>query len=110
MNGLDGAVDAGSDGIQMAVDLRVVGTFVTEGVDIPHHAKGHQPQHDGPDEQEIDPPARRGLLSHGRLVLVRRGSLRGSFGFDFSDHLDFPFKSLDFNIIHTCMYLLSIYR
>jgi len=35
MNGLDGAVDAGSDGIQMAVDLRIVGTFVTEGVEIP---------------------------------------------------------------------------
>ena len=49
----------------MAVDLGVVRTFVTEGVDIPPHANGHQPENDGPDDKGIDPPSRRGLLSHG---------------------------------------------
>src|SRR5271169_4545732 len=58
VNGLDGAVDASRDRIQMAVNLRVVRALVTEGVEIPTGADGYDHKSDEPDDIQPDPASR----------------------------------------------------
>ena len=92
VNGLDSAVDASGDRIQMAVNLRVVRTLVTKGVEIPPHADGDDHECDEPDDIHLYPASRRRRLGrsglgHNRFIPALCGNLGVNLGFDFSDHL-----------------------
>ena len=54
MDGLDGAVDARGDRVQMPVNLGVIRVFIALGVEVPADADGQQHKHDRPDDEGID--------------------------------------------------------
>ena len=89
MYGLDGAVDASSDWVQMAVDLGIIRILVTAGVEVPSNADGQQHKREYADDKWIDAAAGRSGLGGG-VRLARCGSL--CFRLYFSAHLLAPFE------------------
>ena len=56
MNSLDGAVDARSNRIQMAIDLGIVRIFKACGIEIPANAGGNQHNQDYANDDRVDAP------------------------------------------------------